>query len=132
MKKELFEKIIIDNKTIKFNANNFCFFRFKPDNIIIVFSFEHRGKLKESFLDPNRRIDLSVGHFNQFDKTTAYKEIEETSIILVNSDDFNYAMTFLLTVDPINRIVKVQIQDTPEFAWEDITEEERNGIEIGY
>lgn len=59
------------------------------------------------------------------------KVIGDMTTIIVNSDMPEFAMTFLLTIDILNRKLKVKIKDFPQDGIGVITEE-RTGIEIQF
>lgn len=132
MEKELFERIISDNKSIKFGEWNGQHFIFEPENLVIGFFFMHRGYPKNDFSEPDRRIILKVFPHNNLNVDIPLKAIEDTTIIIVNSDNYDYAFTFKLTVDIDNRKVKVKINDMPVLGQTIITDDEKHGIEIEY
>ncbi len=132
MGKELIESIINDNKTIKFGEWNGQYFIFESANLVVGFFFMHRGYPKNYFTEPDRRIILSVFPHSNLNVDIPLKVIEETTRIIVNSDHPDYAMTFLLTIDVVNRKVKVKVNDMPVLGQSIITDEEKSGIEIEY
>ncbi len=132
MERHLFKSIISDNKAIKFGEWSGQYFIYEPDNLVIGFFFMHRGYPKNYFTDSDRRIILTAFPYTTLNADIPLKQIEDRSIIMVNSDHLDYSMTFLLNVDIAKRMVKVKINDMPELGKSIITNEEKNGIEIQY
>lgn len=132
MEKELFQSIINDNKTIKFGDWHGQYFLFEQQDIVVGFFFMHRGYPKDFLIRAGQRISLSVMPKSILNIDIPLKNIEETTQIVVNSDYPKYAMTFLLTIDKLNRRVEVKIKDIPILGKSLITVDEKNGIVINY
>lgn len=132
MEKTIFESIINDKKAIKFGICNQQYFIYEPANLVIDFTFSHEGLPNNKFSYPNQRIKLLIFPISNLNINLPLKSVGVSTRIIVNSDNSDYAMTFLLTIDSYNRKIKVIICDLPELGLYNLTDEEKNGIEIKY
>lgn len=132
MEKSKFDSIISDQKSIKFEEGGGQHFLFEKENLVISFSFIHKSDSNLPISDPESRIALTVSPLDNLSGDMPLKTIGVSTQILVNADNHDYALTFLLKIDMPNRKVKVMIEDLPEMGQNIVTDEERNGIEVPY
>lgn len=132
MKRNRYDSIINDSESIKMSELEEHLL-YEKQEIVINFFFSHRGIPNTSPIpNSHRRIELSVFRADEFPLEVELKKTEVSTLIVVNSDDPNYAMTFQLQIDSANRRVNIQIADLPELGQEVITEEEKNGVQVAY
>ncbi len=132
MEQELYRVYLNDKDVIKFGKTGFVHLLYEPEDLIVYFEFVH-GKYPDSYgRDFNHRIFLSSQPHSHLNLDIPPKVIGDMTTIIVNSDMPEFAMTFLLTIDILNRKLRVKIKDLPQDGIGVITEEERTGIEIQF
>lgn len=104
----------------------------EAENLVIAFFFSHGGFPKDSASSLDKRVIIEAFPLSQLNIEIPLIPIEHSAIIKVNTEYPDYEMSYLLTLDPINRTVKVCINDMPKQGKSIITEEELNGINVQY
>ena len=102
MEKEKFDSIIYDQKSIKFGEWSGQHFLFEKESLVIGFSFMHRGYPNHIGSNPEARIMLSVFPLSNLSVDIPLKPINESTLIVVNAENYDYAMTFRLKIDLTN------------------------------
>lgn len=132
MEQELYRNYYDDTDVIKFGKTGYVHLLYEPEDLIINFEFSHSKNLDSYCIDFNHRIFLSAHPHLQWNLKSPPKHYLDATTIMVNSDMPEFAMTFLLTIDILNSVIKVKIKDLPQVGLGIITEEERTGIEIQF
>ena len=132
MEKEIFDTIFNDGKTVKLGECSGQHFLFEKEKLVIGFFFRHRSYPTQFISDDESRIMLSVRPSSNLSVDMPLRKIDISTLILVNTDNYDYAMTFLLNIDLDKRKVEVKIRDIPEMGECIITDAERNGIAVTY
>lgn len=127
-----YEKLLNDEKTIKIFTVGGCFFHDRHNEIAISFCFMYYNPFENYPLKPDKRIYLSVYPFQNLLNEISTKLLEKETLILVNADIFEYALTFTISIDILQRLVVVKIHDKPEMGENFITQEEKEGIRVQY
>lgn len=131
MKKERFKELTGSNVVIRFNEKNHGYFVNNETNLVINFSYKHNVSTIHTFQENAPRITLKVISSEHLKKDIPLIKINKDTLIMVNSNqEYEYALTFNLQIDEINRKVKVKIHDFPELGQGLITKEEIDGIEL--
>jgi hypothetical protein len=126
---ERYQELLNDSSVIKIGDSDNIYFSSENGKLFITFSFYNRGLPGTNNSDISRRIELTVNHNAGFgeNKPKLYNARNE-SLILVNSDDENTAMTFKLKINEEGGNVSVRLDEMPEEGYQLITAEERDGI----
>ncbi len=131
MDKIKFDELLLDKSVIKFGESGGAYFSFKDCELTFYFFFHHRGNPFKN----NNQIEERIGILTPLNPNLGalpLKEISEETLVLVNYDDENFAFTFKITIDKINRQVIVKVIDMPKMGQRIMTEEEINGIGKGF
>ena len=127
MQIEKFEELQQDNDGIKLNEG-FLLLENLREQIIITF---HYSFLKE--LNPTKRILLNVSRKANFiEEMKANFQIKSKATLLVNYSTLEYAHTFELTVNSLNKSVHILLKENPYNGNNLITNDERKGIRVYY
>ena len=113
MNQERYEELLKDKSVLKFKEWSGRYFINKENKLVVGFFFMHKGYPKHSFSELEKRIILSVVSLGKFKTDIPLTEIQEESLVMVNSDYFEYAMTFIIKIDKTNRKVNVELKDYP-------------------
>lgn len=133
MNQEKFDSLFKNSNVFKGIDNTGGIWHYKPDDIIIDWLFAYRGHPRD-FEENLERLQVKVFPANQLTQGIPTIPMSSERLVLVNADESapDYAFTFLFSIDSKNRKVKVKIQDFPEIEDYQISEKERQGIEIAY
>lgn len=125
-------KVLLQSENVtKVNESNSLHLISENGKLIILFVFEHSGLPARSSNDPDRRIILEVfltDNLNPQLTKTKLRQVSNKSIVLVNSNNEDFAFTYTLLVDEERNNVELKILDLPRLGEMLITEEEKEGI----
>ena len=132
MKREKFDELMADKTVLKVDTIGGGIFKDSNDIVAIQFLFMHAGDSPGRVLPPIKRIFLSTFPFeNLIEEVKAYS-IVDVLTILANADSYEYALTYNLSINLEQRIIKIIVEDMPNVGERLITQEEIDGIAIPY
>lgn len=99
MDKTRFKELREDNSVIKFEVIGTHFLHVKKNNKVINFSFIYNGAMDSLEIYPEKRIFLNIFPFEKLISGIDTHLYIDDVVILVNSDIYEYAMTFKISVD---------------------------------
>ena len=132
MEKTKYEELLNDKKCIKIGTMGGGFLKDSAISKIIQFWFSHTGPLNNFTAKPDKRISISLIPENDFLSEIPTILFSGNLLIMVNADIYEYALTFNVYNNIEGRFIKVQIQDMPQIGDSFVTQEEADGIKIGY
>ena len=132
MDNEIFKKLCTDNKVIKFGELSGRYFLSQNENLVVGFFFMHRGYPRQYSTDPEKRIILSVFPLENLIVDIPLKKVDNEFVVLANSDNQDYALSYLITIDEEMKSATVKIKDYPEMGSGIITEPEQQGLTQTY
>ena len=132
MKKEKINKLKDDLSVIKLGETSLVHLLYPTDELVITFAFIYKGYPKLVSSDPFIRLMINAFPLKGVLVDIDFIEIKNDMLIMVNSDNDDYAMTFKISIDNKNKLVEVNMVDSPELGLEEITEDEkkRNQIKV--
>jgi hypothetical protein len=132
MTRERYEDLLQDNSVEKLGVWHGRYFFNLENSLVVSFSFLHQGYPKTFSSDPERRIILSTFPKSSLNINLSLKTISSEAILMVNSDSYEFAMTFSLKIHSDTKTISFKVLDLPEMGSGLITDEEKNGIEANF
>lgn len=81
---------------------------------------------------PKKRVFLTTFSYNRLIKEIKAYPLVKPLTILANADTYEYALTYILTLDTEDKSIQLKLSDHPEMGEKFITQEEVNGIRLFY
>lgn len=129
---ETLKMLLKDNEVIKFGEWSGNYFLSPNENLVVGFFFMHRGYPRQYSTDPGKRIMLSVFPLQNLNVDIPLKKVANEFVVLANSDNQDYALSYLITIDEEGKSATVKIKDYPEMGSSIITEQEQQGLTQRY
>lgn len=132
MDKAKFDELFYDKNVIKIATLGGEFFKDQKESIVVQFVFYHGGGcyIFPRLLDS--RIAITIFPLHKLIDGINPRTIKNEILILANSETWDYALTYKITVDEEKRTVSVILQDVPEMGERFISSDELNGMTLSY
>lgn len=129
MDKETFNNLLKDNKVIKFEEwSGNGFFLSQNKKVVVNFSFDYNGYSRQVSTDSVKRITLYLFPIENLNVDIPLIKVPNEFVVLVNSNNENYALSYLITIDEEIKSATVKIKDYPERGLLGITDVEKQGL----
>lgn len=126
MEQSEFNEFYNNPQVIKINSHGIANLLYEPLNLVVCFTFFHRG----IFEDETRRISLTTSSKEELFDLIHFTNISSRCIIMTNSDEPLYAIAYELLINSIEKTIILNIVKLPHLGQSLITSEELSGISL--
>lgn len=134
MDTERYNELFQDKNVVKFNCQKIIgkFFISQNELLVVDFIFDHENFKFTASTYPDKRLILKVYLYEKFNnkENQVLIKINREVMVLLNSNDKDYALTFRIKVDEDELSAEVKLVDWPQVASNLITKEEIDGIRV--